>query len=63
MAPAEASRNWNRLVITALEEYARRKRRVKLEAMMAEMASDPGIRAEVKAVDRMFRKTEEDGLT
>ena len=63
LAPPEAAGNWNRLVVTALEEYAARKRRARLEESMAVMAADPTIRAETKSIDKLFRKTEQDGLT
>ena len=63
LAPADAAGNWNRLVVTALEEYAARKRRAKLEEAMADMAADPAIRAETKSIGKLFRKTEGDGLT
>jgi hypothetical protein len=61
-APADASSNWNRLVVTALEEYAARQKRAKLEEALAAMASDPAIRAEMKAISKLFRGTERDGL-
>ena len=63
LAPAEAASNWNRLVVTALEEYASRQRRMKLEESMAEMAADPDIRAEIRLINKLFRKTDRDGLT
>lgn len=63
LAPAGAASNWNRLVVTALEEYAARQRRSKLEESMAEMAADPDIRAETRSINKSFRKTERDGLT
>src|SRR5436190_20088942 len=59
--PAERS-NWNRLVVVALEEYANRKRRTKLDEAMAAMAADPAARTEMKAIEKQFRKTERDGL-
>jgi hypothetical protein len=60
-APAVA-KNWNRLVISALEEYAARRKRAKFEDEMAAMAADPTIRAEGKKIDKEFRKTERDKL-
>jgi hypothetical protein len=60
-APAVA-KNWNRLVISALEEYAERRKRAKFEDAMAAMAADPAIRAEGKRIDKEFRKTERDKL-
>ena len=62
LAPPDAARNWNRLVIVALEEYAARQRSARLEESMAAMAADPAIRAETKSIDKLFRKTERDGL-
>jgi len=62
LAPPDAAKNWNRLVITALEEYAERHRRAKFEDAMAAMAGDPAIQSETKRINRMFRKTERDGL-
>jgi hypothetical protein len=62
VAPPGAASNWNRLVITALEDYATRQKLIKLEEEMARMAADPAIQTEVKAIDRAFRKTERDGL-
>ncbi|MBI4474278.1 MAG: hypothetical protein HY646_16520 [Acidobacteria bacterium] len=62
VAPPNAASNWNRLVVTALEEYAARCRQAKLEESMAAMAADPAIRAEMKYIDKLFRRTERDGL-
>ena len=62
LAPQDAGRNWNRLVVTALEDYANRQRQAKLEQLMAEMAADPAVRAETKSINKLFRKTERDGL-
>ena len=63
LAPAEAASNWNRLVVVALEEYAAHRKRAKLEEAMAAMAADPAIRGEMRSIDRLFRKTERDGLS
>jgi len=54
--------NFNRLVVVALSEYAERRRRYAFEQSMAEMAADPGIKYECKAVSAEFEKTESDGL-
>ena len=62
VAPVDAASNWNRLVITALEEYAARQRRAMFEEVMANMAADPAIRAETKSINKLFRKAERDGL-
>ena len=62
LAPAEAARNWNRLVISALEEYAERHKRARFEEAMAAMAADPAIQAETRKMNMLFTKTERDGL-
>lgn len=62
LAPTDAAKNWNRLVIAALEEYAERHRRASFEAAMAAMAADPAIQRETKKINKAFRKTETDGL-
>ncbi len=61
IAPDEV-KNWNRLVISALQEYADRHRRTQFEEAMASMAADPSIRAETKRISKEFTKTERDGL-
>ena len=61
-APSDAAANWNRLVVTALEEYAAHRKKAKLEEAMAAMASDPAIQTETKAIGKLFRGTERDGL-
>ena len=55
-------KNWNRLVILALEEYAERHRRARFEEAIAAMAADSSIRGETKRIRKEFRKTERDGL-
>lgn len=62
VTPKDTAKNWNRLVISALEEYTERRRRLKFEDAMAAMASDPAIRTEVRKIDREFRRTEQDKL-
>ncbi len=62
VAPPGLEGNMNRLVTIALQEFvARRKARAFREAM-AEMASDPAIRAENTAIAREFAAAENDGL-
>ena len=61
VSPEEAN-NWNRLVISALEEYAARHRRARFEEAMAAMAADPAIQTEGKKINKEFHKTERDGL-
>ena len=62
MLAPDAAKNWNRLVISALEEYAAQRKRARFEEAMAVMAADPAIRTEAEKIDRAFRKTERDGL-
>ena len=62
LAPHDAAPNWNRLVISALEEYAQRLRRARFEHAIAAMAADPAIQAETKRINKVFRKTDADGL-
>jgi hypothetical protein len=63
VAPPELRRNWNRLVTTALEEYARARRARGFELSMARMAADPAIRRENAAIQKDFGRAESDGLT
>lgn len=63
LAPPGADQNWNRLVITALEDYASRRRLARFEEAIAAMAADPSIRAETKSINKLFRKTERDGFS
>ncbi len=58
----DQAKNWNRLVIAALQEYADRHRRARFEEAIAAMAADPSIRAETKRISKEFKKTERDGL-
>lgn len=62
LAPAELHGNLNRLVTTALREYAAARRRQTFEEAMARMAADPAIRAECNAIAKSFRNAEADGL-
>jgi hypothetical protein len=63
VAPPELKRNWNRLVTTALEEYARARRAQAFEFAMSRMAADPAIRKENEAIKRDFAQAESDGLS
>ena len=63
VAPPELRRNWNRLVTTALEEFARARRAKEFEQAMARMASDPAIRKECATIQREFARAESDGLS
>jgi hypothetical protein len=62
LAPAELAGNWNRLVITALGEYAARRRALAFESQMAAMAADPGVRAECAIIAKEFSAADLDGL-
>lgn len=61
-APPELAHNLNRLVATALREYAARQQRRLVEQAVARMAADPAIQAECAAIARDFAATEGDGL-
>ena len=58
----DQAKNWNRLVIAALQEYADRHRRARFEEAIAAMAADPSIRAETKRISKEFKITQRDGL-
>jgi metal-responsive CopG/Arc/MetJ family transcriptional regulator len=62
IAPAPLRANFNRLVSTALRDFAEAQRAQKLERAMQEMAADPEIQAECRAIARDFAHTELDGL-
>ena len=62
LAPAELHGNWNRLVIVALREYATRRRALAFETQMADMAADPGVRAECAVIASEFSVADLDGL-
>jgi hypothetical protein len=62
VAPAPLRHNFNRLVSTALREFAAVQRSRAFERTMSEMAADPQIRAECNAIERQFAKFELDGL-
>lgn len=62
LAPPELRDNFNRLVVTALTDFATRRKRERLEMAMAEMASDPAIRKACEGLSKEFAETEDDGL-
>jgi hypothetical protein len=62
LAPAELSGNWNRLVTTALREYAARRRRIEFESQMAAMAADLGVQRECANITKEFSVADMDGL-
>ena len=61
-APAELRTNLNRLVTTALQEYVARRKEREFEVAMEQMAADPQIRAESKAIFTEFSVTDADGI-
>jgi hypothetical protein len=61
-APPELAHDRNRLVATALREYAARQQQRAVEQAIARMAADPAIQAECAAIARDFAATEGDGL-
>lgn len=62
VAPPALRDNFNRLVSTALRDFAAAQRAQAFERAMQEMASDPEIQAECRAIARDFAHTELDGL-
>lgn len=62
VAPAPLRQNFNRLVSTALRDFAEAQRANAFERAMQEMAADPQIQAECRAIARDFAHTELDGL-
>jgi hypothetical protein len=62
VAPTPLRKNFNRLVTTALRDFAEAQRASAFERAMQEMAADPEIRAECRAIVRDFTNTERDGL-
>jgi hypothetical protein len=61
-APPHLRDNLNRLTITALEEYAARRRAERFGKEMARMASDSSVRAECDAIATDFARADADGL-
>jgi hypothetical protein len=62
VAPRELRENFNRLVITALGEFARGRRAAKFREEMARMAADHQVIADCAATYRAFAQTDGDGL-
>jgi hypothetical protein len=62
IAPAPLRENFNRLVSTALRDFAEAQRAQAFERAMKEMAADPEVQAECRAIARDFAHTELDGL-
>ena len=62
VAPPELRQNWNRLVTVALQAFAKQQRERAFEEAMVQMAADPAIRAEGRAISKQFSVAEGDGL-
>jgi hypothetical protein len=62
VAPPALRENFNRLVSIALRDFAETQRAKAFERAMGEMAADPEIQAECRAIARDFAHTELDGL-
>lgn len=62
IAPPELRHNLNRLTITALREYAERRKAQAFAAAMAAMAADAAVAAECAAINEEFAVAEGDGL-
>jgi hypothetical protein len=62
IAPAPLRANFNRLVTTALRDFAEAQRAQAFERGVQEMAADPEIQAECRAIARDFAHTALDGL-
>jgi len=60
-APAPLRANFNQLVSTALRDFAEAQRAQAFDRAMQEMAADPEIQAECRAIARDFAQTELDG--
>lgn len=62
-APLEFRDNFNGLVREALTEYIARRREREFERAMADMAADPDLAVESRAITQDFRFAEGDGLS
>ena len=62
VAPKELRENFNRLVITALDEFARTRRARRFRAEVARMAQDPQVVADSAATYRALAGADGDGL-
>ena len=62
IAPVALRQNFNRLVSRALQEFAAAQRARAFAREMQEMAADPQIQAECKAIERDFAVAALDGL-
>ena len=61
-ASREMKGNFNRLVVTALEEFSQRHREEALTRELGAMASDKALRRECRKIEREFAHSSSDGL-
>jgi hypothetical protein len=62
LAPKELRKNFNRLVITALAEFAKEQKARRFREEMAAMAQDPQVRSDCAAISKAFAAADADGL-
>ncbi len=62
LAPEELRGNFNRLVITALREFARERRAQRFRQEMADMARDSQVCPDSAAITKNFSVADADGL-
>ncbi len=62
LAPKELRKNFNRLVITALDEFAKEQRARRFREEVAAMAKDPQVRSDCAAISKTFAAANRDGL-
>ena len=62
LAPRELRKNFNRLVITALDEFAKEQRARRFRQEVAAMAKDPQVRSDCAAISKAFASADRDGL-
>lgn len=62
LSPPELRDNFNRLVLTALREYVQAHGAAAFERAMQEMAADPQVQAECRAINHEFVQFDSDGL-
>ncbi len=62
VVPADERHNVNRLILRAIREFVRERRRRAFAEEMARMAADPDIQRECRAIAEEFKHTEMDGL-
>ncbi len=60
--PKDLKGNLNRLVTTALREFAARRKKEAFARAVAEMAADPAVQTECAAIARDFAPAEADGI-